>query len=300
MKTIKPMKVANYYDINKIKKNENIKQIAIEDGELFDIELEILPKTLTHITLPNKFNRKINSLPVSLIELTFGSDYDTKIEKNILPESLKYLKFGRYYGENIEIDVLPKSLEKLLFGHWFNKILELGVFPNSLLYLEFGHCYNRILVPGVLPNSLKHLKFGYYYNQEIKTDVFPDSLIHLEFGYSFDRLLNEDILPKSLEKLILGSKYSKEINIFNTHKLKNLKNIILDCHIEQKNERKIVINNKYFKNNEYSNNIYINKGKIKKQLKIYSCRYNTDVINMIKIHSSKTLNINKIIKNKKM
>ncbi|ADO67034.1 hypothetical protein crov001 [Cafeteria roenbergensis virus] len=61
----------------------------------------VLPKSLTHLTFGTNFNQKIeeNVLPKSLTHLTFGGDYNQKIEENVLPKSLTHLTFGFYYSE---------------------------------------------------------------------------------------------------------------------------------------------------------------------------------------------------------
>ena len=96
------------------------------------------------LDLSNSFNQQIlpNTLPNSLIKLTFGNEFNNGNKElgdalsNLI--NLKELEFGNNFNQQILPNTLPSSLIKLTFGKYFNqKILE-DTLPNSLNKLTFG------------------------------------------------------------------------------------------------------------------------------------------------------------------
>ncbi|CAJ1441899.1 unnamed protein product [Effrenium voratum] len=91
------------------------------------------------------FHNPINSLlgvtlPSTLKSLTFGDEFDQRLQEITLPGSLQNLTFGHDFNHFV---ILPSSLQNLTFGNAFNQSLEGVTLPSSLQNLTFGHAWNR-------------------------------------------------------------------------------------------------------------------------------------------------------------
>lgn len=150
--------------------------------------------------------RKItyDDIPINTTHLIYWVDLE--IDENVLPESLTHITFGSNFNQKINANVLPNSLTYLKFGFAFNQKINANVLPNSLTHLIFGGCFNQKLDKFVFPNSLRYIKFGLFYNQEIVRDVLPDSLECIMVGVDITRLPNNDgiiRIPENIDKGIL-------------------------------------------------------------------------------------------------
>jgi hypothetical protein len=145
-----------------------------------------------------------NVLPMTLKNLVFGVDYNTKIDAGILPSSLQTLEFGREYNQYISVGVLPSSLQTLEFGHKYNQYIGVGVLPLNLQRLKFGYHYNQEIVYGVLPDNLLILEFGDMFNKDIGSEILPINLRELIFGFSFNQAIRAGVLPPKLNNLVFG------------------------------------------------------------------------------------------------
>ena len=89
-------------------------------------------KLNTNASCNNKFHELLK-LPNSLTHLTFGSNFNRKIEASVLPNSLQKLYCS--YNELKELPKLPNSLQILYCE--YNELKELPKLPNSLHTLYF-------------------------------------------------------------------------------------------------------------------------------------------------------------------
>ncbi|GAM27914.1 hypothetical protein SAMD00019534_110900 [Acytostelium subglobosum LB1] len=77
-----------------------------------------------------------------------------------MPLTLITLRFGRDYNQPLTPSVLPGSLQKLTFGERFNQILAPGSLPHSIKFLVFGEHFTREFKAGALPTSLYFLRLN--------------------------------------------------------------------------------------------------------------------------------------------
>jgi hypothetical protein len=123
------------------------------------IEIDKLPKRLTHLQFGIYFNQKVDKLPKSLTHLRFGACFNQKVDN--LPPSLTHLQFGVCFNQTV--DNLPKSLSHLKFGIHFNQKV------NNLSWKQSSHVDQTIP-----PKSIKIIKFHENYKN------FNHSLDHLK------------------------------------------------------------------------------------------------------------------------
>eukprot|EP01133_Synstelium_polycarpum_P005263 gene5263-6092_t len=167
----------------------------------------LFPTTLVELTFGNDFDQPLlpGVLPPSLVVLNFGNSFDQILEPGSIPESVRFLKFGLHFNKPIAPGVLPQSqLTELTFGLEFKQQLQIGSIPLSVTRLVFGAFYNRPLLPGVLPPSLTDLDFGNgdcgSYDHPLGPDILPQSLLRLCVG-TFSQNLEYGYLPSSLRCL---------------------------------------------------------------------------------------------------
>lgn len=279
--------IHSYYDLLLLKNNKDVKNLVFDSNYDDAIEQKILSDSLKRLTFGFRYDKEIdNILPECLVSLTFGYFFNKEI--NILPNSLVYLYFGNCFNKKIKKNVLPNTLKYLSFGFYYNQIIDKDVLPDSLIKLEFGWCYDQILKPKVLPKFLKHLIFGFKYNKKIDSNILPESLVFLEFGVYYNQTFDHNVLPNSLTNLVFNNFDNYETNLIKIFQISNLKKITYNY---GNGIDKILVNKKYFK--VYNNIVLIiNKNKVKKieNKNIYK--------NFTRVHSSKILNVNRLIKNK--
>ncbi|GAM28321.1 hypothetical protein SAMD00019534_114970, partial [Acytostelium subglobosum LB1] len=113
--------------------------------------LALLPRSLTHLDLGDRFNKPI----------TPGS----------LPETLVNLTFGNAFNQALPVGVLPASLVDLSFGNIFNQQLTKGVLPSSLTSLNLGRDYKQSVGHTLLPGTLQTLSV--IWRTQIKYIISP-------------------------------------------------------------------------------------------------------------------------------
>lgn len=167
------LKISHY--VTKIKNipKDTIKIIFLEDHDRGQYSL---------------FNRPINNLPNSIIDLRLGCFFNQIIKK--FPESIKYLKFGCEFNQ--PIDNLPNSVTHLILGAAFNNPID--KLPNSITYLTVGNNFNQLVEN--LPISITDLNLGYKFNQPI--DKLPMSIKNLSI-FTNSNLVNN--IPNNVEEI---------------------------------------------------------------------------------------------------
>ncbi|KAN0033274.1 hypothetical protein ACTA71_002698 [Dictyostelium dimigraforme] len=158
--------------------NEDENEYENEEDEN-ESENEI--KSENEIEIENQFGKSI--LPKNLIELKFHpkSMFNQIIHENTLPKTLVILSFGMSFNQELKANILPKGLKELEFGYLYNQPIKRGVLPEGLLKLKFGNYFNQSLPNGVLPSTLEVLKFGTEFNQKIHGNNLPKSLKEVSF-----------------------------------------------------------------------------------------------------------------------
>ena len=124
----------------------------------FNLPLNRLPLTLTHLCMSDSYNHSIYQLPPRLTHLWLGQAFDQPIKS--LPPTLRLLSFGTSFNQ--QVDKLPDSLLDLTFGDNFNQRVHL--LPPSLTHLHFGASFNY---PLTVPRSLLHLTVGSGYSHPL-------------------------------------------------------------------------------------------------------------------------------------
>lgn len=158
--------------------------------------LDILPASLTHLTLGESFSLPVdNMLPPNLKKLKFRGNFDGTVDA--LPSNLESLKFKS--GFNQTVDFLPATLRKLKFTRKFNQ--PVNNIPPLLTHFKFGKNFNQPI--DNLPTSITHMKFGKYFRQHVSS--FPTSLTHLSVKGKYCRCSFSD-LPKGIRFEIEFSK----------------------------------------------------------------------------------------------
>jgi hypothetical protein len=112
----------------------------------YNLPIDNLPSSLTHLELGYVFNRPICKFPIKLQYLTFGAGYAQPI--NNLPPDLVSIEFPSYCAFNESIDVLPKNLLFLKLGSNFDK--EITKLPDKIteLHLNLNYKYFSTLPEG--------------------------------------------------------------------------------------------------------------------------------------------------------
>ncbi len=219
----------------------------------FNLPINKLPNSLTHLFLSKKFNQPINLLPNSLLYLQITGEFNQPID--CLPQNLIELCI-KCNDFNHPIDNLPNSIKKLTldcysFNHPIENLPEslthldislsdnhtLTNLPNGLTHLIITTCEITIdnlpnslqfldlksvsdLTIRNLPDSLTHLGLCKKFNQEIKD--YPKSLKYICFGNKYNKPI--DNLPDSVEYLQFGTNFNQIIKKYP----QNLKKIIFD------------------------------------------------------------------------
>eukprot|EP01133_Synstelium_polycarpum_P012368 gene12368-14509_t len=158
---------------------------------------------MTHITFGVQFNQRIDqeNLPGSLTHLKLGARFNMPFEEVTLPRRLTHLW----------IDCMPIPLPSNIvhlqlmststpYGFNYSETLESISFANSVT--TYADIMN-------LPSSIHRLDTGDLFNQAIKPKTLPPQLTHLTLGALFNQSILSDHLPLSLTHLNLGNDYSK-------------------------------------------------------------------------------------------
>ena len=154
-----------------------------------NIFINMMPQSITHLTLGGQFNQNIDNLPQTITHLILGELFNQPVDK--LPQNLIYLEFGHDFNKSV--DNLPKNLKYLKLGNDFSRSVD--YLPNNLKYLKFNRIFNRDV--DKLPRNLTHLAFGRWFNRS--TNKLPQNLTHLVFGERYCGTLES--LPHNLKYL---------------------------------------------------------------------------------------------------
>jgi hypothetical protein len=144
---------------------------------LFLPSLEVSP-----LTLGDKFNHPLDTLPSTLIFLFLGYNFEQYIDAASLPPSLTHLS---HRG----------------LGYFSPPITSL---PSTLTYLYLYSDCSSCLSP--LPN-LTHLV-----HELCREVIVPTSLTHLEIVHTYDEYSVNFLLP-SLTYLLLGDRFNTPLNL---------------------------------------------------------------------------------------
>jgi len=192
LETYRRNEYSQYYEddfYNKMQNMTNLTHLTWNG----DVELFVLPASLTHLIFGHDYNYKSIILPSALQYLKF---YNCECELSTLPQGLKHVIFsGRLYTN---FPVLPLNLTHLTVGYCTNYTK--FILPDSLTYLsigyDFGHdivtmppnlitliCHSNIKLP-MLPNKLQCLKLGTYYR--LKIPYLPKSIRDIRLSKNHD------------------------------------------------------------------------------------------------------------------
>jgi hypothetical protein len=224
-------------DINLTEFFNKIKKVIKLKTKYIPTEVNVLPQSLTHLTILDHFNQPIgvDVLPKNLTHLVFHTySFNQPIEVDVLPKNLTHLTFGSGFNRLIGVDVLPKNLTHLTFGNDFNEPIGVDVLPKKLTHLTFGSSFNRLIGVDVLPKNLTHLTFGDEFDQPIGVNVLPRNLTHLTLNYihnipmgvgvlrnlthltfsdSFNQPIGVGVLPQNLTHLTFGHSFNRLIGV---------------------------------------------------------------------------------------
>lgn len=212
-------KSKKYNSWKKISKNQTTKikinRIIIEnEKELLEIKEK---QYITHIKLHQNYLGDLKELPINLIKLTLGKNYDKPLDdlknKNIqsltlnakynqpihfLPMDLKKIKFGDFY--NKEIKSWPEKLIIIKLGWGFNKPLK--DLPCNIRKIILGYKFNNIITwKG--ENNLKKIGIGQSFNQPSFWNQKMDKIEIIEFDYIYRGYHAISQWPKNLKKIII-------------------------------------------------------------------------------------------------
>ena len=123
---------------------------------------------LQSLTFSSFFNQSIEfQLPSSLLDLTFGEDFNMSLDNVALPRNLQHLTFGFQFNKRIQNVALPSGLKTLAFGDMFNwPVWRLPEQCPCLKDVIFGHAFNRPLPGFDQMQELQRVYFGLMFNQE--------------------------------------------------------------------------------------------------------------------------------------
>ena len=126
------------------------------------LQVTYLPPTLSKVTISTSHSLSIDSLPITITQLTLNAKLNMPLNQ-FLPPNLTYLDIYSH-GFNQPLDRLPASLLQLtVFSSAFNQALD--SLPPFLTHLLLSDLYNEPL--NHLPNSLTSLSLGRHYSQPL-------------------------------------------------------------------------------------------------------------------------------------
>jgi hypothetical protein len=132
-------------------------------------KINILPKNLKSLKLPNEFDKSLFYLPQNLtnLELCYNCIRNLDDSWSInLPKNLLYLKLSGKF--NLNVDNLPNNITNLKLGEYFNQPID--NLPNNLKYLELGKYFNQDIKR--LPIKLKEINICFCkYRKEIRENI---------------------------------------------------------------------------------------------------------------------------------
>ncbi len=216
----------------------NLKRLIIFDSNYdSDFNSNTLPSNLEYLSLPDKYNKKLENLPSSLKILKLGREFNQSIDNlqlnlqlnlqsnlqlnlqsisNNILSNLETIIFTDESKFNQPINYLGPNLKVLILGNKFSQ--ELNCLPKGLKVLRLGHEYNYPL--DNLPNGLDELVIdSKVFNHKLNN--LPDNLTKLYFNSASIFSHKLENLPENLEHLKLNYRYTHELNNL-PNKLKSL------------------------------------------------------------------------------
>lgn len=158
---------------NKFDNYYNIRNSIYYMRSKFDMRIDnVLPDNLQFLVLGWSFNKPVDNLPITLIEIRFGYKFNQLVDN--LPFNLKKISFG--FSFNQLINNLPNSIKTIIVGKLFNQPID--DLPNSLEQLELGSLFDHPI--NNLPISLLNLKILSKYHRH---DIYqlPKKLNNITF-----------------------------------------------------------------------------------------------------------------------
>ena len=167
-----------------------------------------LPSSLVSLVLGGYTEEVVNLQHTKLVEIMYGSWYQTPIQPGQLPATLRRLTLGDTYTHPLSPGVLPENLTDLTLGCNYSNPIEPGLLKPQLRRLTLGDNFEAKLRPGSLPAGLRRLKLGRDYQHKFQPDVLPPALTHLWIGKKFNHRIDNDTLPKTLTHLVFGGSFT--------------------------------------------------------------------------------------------
>ncbi len=219
-------------------------------GNAINESLDILPDTITHLSIWNSCDIPIYKFPSNLIELELSNNHNYIIDN--LPQTLEILSIGKFtydknskpfsnYPPNLKklkissnnstgFDNLPSGLEELIISS--SEKIDLDNLPESLKILQIINGKNIQLEH--LPNGLETLIIN---DSSCMSEIsLPNNLISLSIN---PLLASITCFPQSLQKLKINHHFSGKsgwsiYSSFLNEKLPiNLKELIFDSNLNK-------------------------------------------------------------------
>ena len=103
--------------------------------------------------------------------------YGPGLDNLILPSGLQSLTFGYDFNQRLDNTTLQPSLHSLTFvGYGFDQSLDNTTLPSGLLSLTFGYRFNQNLDNATLASGIQSLTFCYDFNQSLNNTTLPSGL----------------------------------------------------------------------------------------------------------------------------
>lgn len=173
-----------------------------------------LPTGLKRLRMDLNFHQSIRDvmplLPITLEEVTFGSNFNQPVGGVEWPLGLKKVAFGASFNQPVEDDSIrfPPHLEELQFGFRFNQPIAGVAWPASLRHLTFQDHFNQPIAAVCWPEGLQELRFGRVFDKPFSSGGqavrWPTRLCKLAIGKNFNQPVQGLCLPPGLVELELG------------------------------------------------------------------------------------------------
>jgi hypothetical protein len=162
-----------------------------------------LPKNLTHLThltLGNNFNKKVDNFPKNLAHLTLGNNFNQKVDN--LPQNLIHITLGNVFNQ--KVDNLPQNLIHITLGNVFNQ--KVDNLPKNLKYLKLGWLFqNKIIIP----KNIKELSLSC--NNNLINNI-PEHIenIYIYFPNNEVYIKKIENLPPTIKEIVIKNEEYKE------------------------------------------------------------------------------------------
>ena len=131
--------------------------------------LQNLPKSLRSLTFASGFNHQglhHVRLPQVLQRLTFGADFNQRLDHLTWPAGLQSLTLGGRFNESLDKVTWPAGLQSLTFGAYFDQSLDNVTWPAGLQSLTLGGRFNESLDKVTWPAGLQVFDFGVLFQSQ--------------------------------------------------------------------------------------------------------------------------------------